>query len=144
MKRIISLILTVALILSIAILPAAANDKPDVELDVVSFTDDGNTFKEVAPGKESYSKGDKIAVRIRFVNDGTERYLSNYDFFVSYDATALKPYTFTSGRKTIGPAVSPDASAMVESKQTEIGKVLIKGINSMLRFRQMRLQRLRG
>ena len=96
MKRIISLILTVALILSIAILPAAANDKPDVELDVVSFTDDGNTFKEVAPGKESYSKGDKIAVRIRFVNDGTERYLSNYDFFVSYDATALKPYTFTS------------------------------------------------
>lgn len=129
MKRIISLILTVALILSIAILPAAANDKPDVELDVVSFTDDGNTFKEVAPGKESYSKGDKIAVRIRFVNDGTERYLSNYDFFVSYDATALKPYTFTSGRKTIGPAVSPDASAMVESKQTEIGKVLIKGIN---------------
>lgn len=129
MKRIISLILTVALILSIAILPAAANDKPDVELDVVSFTDEGNTFKEVAPGKESYSKGDKIAVRIRFVNDGTERYLSNYDFFVSYDATALKPYTFTSGRKTIGPAVSPDASAMVESKQTEIGKVLIKGIN---------------
>lgn len=129
MKRIISLILTVALILSIAILPAAANDKPDVELDVVSFTDDRNTFKEVAPGKESYSKGDKIAVRIRFVNDGTERYLSNYDFFVSYDATALKPYTFTSGRKTIGPAVSPDASAMVESKQTEIGKVLIKGIN---------------
>lgn len=129
MKRIISLILTVALILSIAILPAAANDKPDVELDVVSFTDDGNTFKEVAPGKESYSKGDKIAVRIRFVNDGTERYLSNYDFFVSYDATALKPYTFTSGRKTIGPAVSPDASAMVESKQTEIGKFLIKGIN---------------
>lgn len=129
MKRIISLILTVALILSIAILPAAANDKPDVELDVVSFTDDGNTFKEVAPGKESYSKGDKIAVRIRFVNDGTERYLSNYDFFVSYDATALKPYTFTSGIKTIGPAVSPDASAMVESKQTEIGKVLIKGIN---------------
>ena len=129
MKRIISLILTVALILSIAILPAAANDKPDVELDVVSFTDDGNTFIEVAPGKESYSKGDKIAVRIRFVNDGTERYLSNYDFFVSYDATALKPYTFTSGRKTIGPAVSPDASAMVESKQTEIGKVLIKGIN---------------
>lgn len=129
MKRIISLILAVALILSIAILPAAANDKPDVELDVVSFTDDGNTFKEVAPGKESYSKGDKIAVRIRFVNDGTERYLSNYDFFVSYDATALKPYTFTSGRKTIGPAVSPDASAMVESKQTEIGKVLIKGIN---------------
>ena len=72
---------------------------------------------------------EKIAVRIRFVNDGTERYLSNYDFFVSYDATALKPYTFTSGRKTIGPAVSPDASAMVESKQTEIGKVLIKGIN---------------
>lgn len=129
MKRIISLILTVALILSIAILPAAANDKPDVELDVVSLTDDGNTFKEVAPGKESYSKGDKIAVRIRFVNDGTERYLSNYDFFVSYDATALKPYTFTSERKTIGPAVSPDASAMVESKQTEIGKVLIKGIN---------------
>ena len=129
MKRIISLILAVALILSIAILPAAANDKPDVELDVVSFTDDGNTFKEVAPGKGSYSKGDKIAVRIRFVNDGTERYLSNYDFFVSYDATALKPYTFTSGRKTIGPAVSPDASAMVESKQTEIGKVLIKGIN---------------
>ena len=45
MKRIISLILAVALILSIAILPAVASDKPDVKLDIVGFTyEDGKTI----------------------------------------------------------------------------------------------------
>ena len=124
MKRIISLILAVALILSIAILPAVASDKPDVKLDIVGFTYEDGTFAETT-AKESYSKGDKVAVRIQFVNDGTARNVAVYDFLLAYDATALKPYTVDGE----GPAISPDVKATVDSNSPEQGKILIGGYN---------------
>ena len=129
MKRIISFVLAIALILSIAILPAAANDKPDIKLDIVSYKVEGSTFSEVIPENGSYSEGDNVAVRIQFVNDGTTRYLSNYDLYLSYDATALKPYTYKSGFSTVGPAVQTISTVTLESNEVETGKIMIKGMS---------------
>ena len=95
----------------------------------MSYKVEGSTFSEVIPENGSYSEGDNVAVRIQFVNDGTTRYLSNYDLYLSYDATALKPYTYKSGFSTVGPAVQTISTVTLESNEVETGKIMIKGMS---------------
>ena len=107
MKRIVSFILAMAMIFSIMVIPVAAAENPKLQLSVVTFSEDKENSKITeGEAKTEYEKDNLIALKIEFVNNATERFITNCDFAIAYDSSALTAYQFEDNEEdTVGPAV---------------------------------------
>lgn len=132
MKRIVSFILAMAMILSIMVIPVAAEENPKLQLSVVTFSEDKANSKIVTgEARAEYEKDNLIALKIEFVNNATARYLTNCDFAIAFDSSAVAAYQFeNSDRDTIGPAVSNLNGWSMDSKGSSDGLVKMSGAKS--------------
>lgn len=104
-KRILSTILTVAMLLSLAVIPASASDEGGLSFSVISFTESSG----FQPGSvlTSASAGDKLALKVLLQNPtGEDFYVGAYDLGIKFDTNALEAYSFIAGRNTVGPVVN--------------------------------------
>ena len=114
-KRVLSVFLSLAMILSLMVIPVSAEGGvPTITLSTVSFTADGATFTESSTINEA-KPGDLIAVKVYFDNHSSNSmYIKSLDLTIEYDGNVFEPYTYSykEGRDTItkGPVVVTDLS----------------------------------
>lgn len=98
MKRFFSLLLTVAMLFSLCVIPAYAEEQ-QAEVSLEGFTlfkVDENTNKIITTSeKTSYDKGDLVAAKIVFKNNSNEYVnVMSYDMVVTFDNSAVTPYVW--------------------------------------------------
>ena len=114
-KRVLSVFLSLAMILSLMVIPVSAEGGvPTITLSTVSFTAEGATFTESSTINEA-KPGDLIAVKVYFDNHSSNSmYIKSLDLTIEYDGNVFEPYTYSykEGRDTItkGPVVVTDLS----------------------------------
>ena len=104
MKRIISLVLAVLLLVTITVPVVAADGNLGVSVSVVPVTisADGN----ITESSETITKDSIIMLKINFQNDtSAARFVQNAQFYIKYDAEAVQPYTFEKNYVPCGPGV---------------------------------------
>lgn len=94
MKRYISLLLTAAMLLSLLIVPASAEGTPEMELQVLSFTENLGAIVEGQP-LNSAKPEDLLAVKVLF-NNKTENTINfgGYAIQIEYDKDLFTPYSY--------------------------------------------------
>lgn len=94
MKRYISLLLTAAMLLSLLIVPASAEETPEMELQVLSFTENLGAIVEGQP-LNSAKPEDLLAVKVLF-NNKTENTINfgGYAIQIEYDKDLFTPYSY--------------------------------------------------
>ena len=123
MKRVISLVLAIVLLLSATVIPVAAEGNgPSVSLSVVpvNVTDDG-TVTELT-GSAPYTKGEYVMLKVTFHNDETVRYLQTAQFAVTYDTDAFSAVQGKdSDDNTWGPGITLIDGWMATSTTPNLG-----------------------
>ncbi len=107
MKRVISLVLAIVSLLSVTVIPVAAEGNgPSVSLSVVpvSISDDGDVTE--LTGKDTYGKDDYIMLKVSYENDATARFLQVAQFAVKYDSDALTAVQKKIDGETWGPGIN--------------------------------------
>lgn len=112
-KRVLSVFLSLAMVLSLVVVPvsAAEDGVPTITLSTVSFQE-GKDFKEISNIAEA-KPGDLIAVKVYFDNQSSNSmYIKSLDLTIEYNGNVFEPYTYsyTEGRDTVkkGPVVVTD------------------------------------
>ncbi len=109
MKRYISLLLTAAMLLSLLIVPASAEGTPEMELQVLSFTENLGAIVEGQP-LNSAKPEDLLAVKVLF-NNKTENTINfgGYAIQIEYDKDLFTPYSYNYEEEgftsTAGPVI---------------------------------------
>lgn len=94
MKRYLSLLLTVTLLLSLLVVPTRAAANLEMKLEAVTFTQGKGGFEEGAP-IGVLKAGDIFAVKTTFNNHSeTDISVGGYAFELEYDKNLFDPYTF--------------------------------------------------
>ena len=94
MKRYLSLLLTVTLLLSLLVVPTRAAANLEMKLEAVTFTQGKGGFEEGAP-IGVLKAGDVFAVKTTFNNHSeTDISVGGYAFELEYDKNLFDPYTF--------------------------------------------------
>ena len=113
MKRVLSLLLSVAMLLSVVSIPAAAADVPNVELSAVAFTENGDGTLTENDAVSELKAGDVFAVKATYQNPTAETVaIIAYQLEIAYDENLFEPYQMTyekNGKtRTTAPVVYPD------------------------------------
>lgn len=114
MKRILALVLAVTLLLSLFVVPVAAEGgeisfepAPSVNLTAVSYAVKSNTYISDTGAITSAKPNELLAVKLTLTNNA-EKTLNwaGGQFFIKYDETAFEPYSFTYEDKDTGEEIS--------------------------------------
>ena len=123
-NRLIALLLTLVMLMSMVVVPASAeNEENGLSFSIISFTENGARITE---GNElsSIEKGQAFALKILLKNTTSEPYVVGaYQLLVQYNDKAVEVHTFKNGRKTVGPAVTGD---LVAPQGNDIGNGVFK------------------
>ena len=140
-KRVLATLLSVAMVLSLTIVPVgAASDEnvPTVTLDTVSFTEADVTGFSEEGNKSDVNLNDTIAVKSVLTNTTSKTlYVSGFSQKLSYDSSALELYTFTykpnpKKDKTVteGPIITKEAvtdvpGSWIRATNTDVAGIVI-------------------
>ena len=124
MKRVISLVLAVVLLLSVTAVPVAAEGSaPSLSLSVVPVTigSDGTITEN---SESEFKAGDYIMLKVTLNNDATAHYVQAVQFAVTYDSEALTTVQKSTSAGKIGPGVTkatttPEAGVATLSLMTD-------------------------
>ena len=128
-NRLLAILLTLSMVLSLAIVPATAGEnKTGISFIPVSFTEKSDSITEGIELSE-LNKGDIFALKVLLRNPSAKQfYVRAYDLWIQYNEDVLEQYTFKSGRKTVGPVV--DGEMFAPQKNIENGIVKISGADA--------------
>ena len=118
MKRVISLVLVVVLLLSVTAVPVAAEGStPSLSLSVVPVTIGSNgTITENS--ESEFKAGDYIMLKVTLNNDATVRYVQAVQLAVTYDSEALTTVQKSTSAGKIGPGVNLTETAFTKATTT--------------------------
>ena len=106
MRRVISLVLAVVLLLSVTAVPVAAEGStPSLSLSIVPVTIENNGTITENSGNE-YKANDYIMLKVTLNNDATTRYVQAVQLAVTYDSEALTTVQKSTSSGKIGPGVN--------------------------------------
>ena len=128
-KRMVSLLLTFAMLLSMVIIPASAEgESASLTFSTVSFTEATTTFgTEIA----SAATNEVFAVKIKISNpNDTDFYAKALDLWMQYDESTLEPYSYKSGRTTVGPVVQVQDDFFAVEATVQNGLAKLSGASS--------------
>ena len=128
-KRMVSLLLTFAMLLSMVIIPASAEgESAPLTFSTVSFTEATTTFgTEIA----SAATNEVFAVKIKISNpNDTDFYAKALDLWMQYDESTLEPYSYKSGRTTVGPVVQVQDDFFSVEATVQNGLAKLSGASS--------------
>ena len=128
-NRLLAILLTLSMVLSLAIVPATAGEnKTGISFIPVRFTEKSDSITEGIELSE-LNKGDIFALKVLLRNPSAKQfYVRAYDLWIQYNEDVLEQYTFKSGRKTVGPVV--DGEMFAPQKNIENGIVKISGADA--------------
>lgn len=118
MKRVISLVLAVVLLLSVTAVPVAAEGSaPSLSLSVVPVTigSDGTITEN---SESEFKAGDYIMLKVTLNNDATAHYVQAVQFAVTYDSEALTTVQKSTSAGKIGPGVNLTKTAFTKATTT--------------------------
>lgn len=118
MKRVISLVLAVVLLLSVTAVPVAAEGStPSLSLSVVPVTigSDGTITEN---SESEFKAGDYIMLKVALNNDATVRYVQAVQLAVTYDSEALTTVQKSTSAGKIGPGVNLTKTAFTKATTT--------------------------
>ncbi len=118
-----------SMMLSLVVVPAAAEGVPTITLSTVSFSESG-AFAESSPINEAKA-GDLIAVKVYFKNQSSQEfYIKSLDMTLEYDAAVFEPYSYSyrDGRNTVsvGPAAVTDLNNFMVASNKLTNKNAVK------------------
>lgn len=103
MKKVISFLLTVTMLLSLLVLPTSAADAPTVTMQTIAFTEGGYRILE-GNQLDQVSENETFAVKVLFTNTTSDTFvLGAYGLKISYDSEAFELYSYSGEEATIGP-----------------------------------------
>lgn len=103
MKKVISFLLTVTMLLSLLVLPTSAADAPTVTMQTIAFTEGGYRILE-GNQLDQVSENETFAVKVLFTNTTSDTFvLGAYGLKISYDSEAFELYSYSGEETTIGP-----------------------------------------
>ena len=118
MKRVISLVLAVVLLLSVTAVPVAAEGSaPSLSLSVVPVTigSDGTITEN---SESEFKAGDYIMLKVTLNNDATAHYVQAVQFAVTYDSEAFTTVQKSTSAGKIGPGVNLTKTAFTKATTT--------------------------
>ena len=127
MKRVISLVLAILMLVTVTAVPVSAADKEAaISLSVVPVTIENKTMTEITGEGHEYTADSYFLVKVNLENGAAERYIQGVQLSVNYDPDAVVPYRFNSSSGRVGYGIAPAGfSGSVESAITSEGTVQI-------------------
>ena len=127
MKRVVSLVLAILMLVTVTAVPVSAAEKgTSLSLSVVPVTIENNTMTEVTDEGHEYTADSYFLVKVNLKNAATEQYIQGVQLSVNYDPDAVVPYRFNSSSGRVGYGIAPAGFAgNVESAITSEGTVQI-------------------
>lgn len=127
MKRVVSLVLAILMLVTVTAVPVSAAEKgTSLSLSVVPVTIENNTMTEVTDEGHEYTADSYFLVKVNLKNGATEQYIQGVQLSVNYDPDAVVPYRFNSSSGRVGYGIAPAGFAgNVESAITSEGTVQI-------------------
>lgn len=127
MKRVVSLVLAILMLVTVTAVPVSAAEKgTSLSLSVVPVTIENKTMTEVTDEGHEYTADSYFLVKVNLKNGAAERYIQGVQLSVNYDPDAVVPYRFNSSSGRVGYGIAPAGFAgNVESAITSEGTVQI-------------------
>lgn len=127
MKRVVSLVLAILMLVTVTAVPVSAAEKgTSLSLSVVPVTIENKTMTEVTDEGHEYTADSYFLVKVNLENGATEQYIQGVQLSVNYDPDAVVPYRFNSSSGRVGYGIAPAGFAgNVESAITSEGTVQI-------------------
>ena len=127
MKRVVSLVLAILMLVTVTAVPVSAAEKgTSLSLSVVPVTIENKTMTEVTDEGHEYTADSYFLVKVNLKNGATEQYIQGVQLSVNYDPDAVAPYRFNSSSGRVGYGIAPAGFAgNVESAITSEGTVQI-------------------
>ena len=127
MKRVVSLVLAILMLVTVTAVPVSAVEKgTSLSLSVVPVTIENKTMTEVTDEGHEYTADSYFLVKVNLKNGATEQYIQGVQLSVNYDPDAVVPYRFNSSSGRVGYGIAPAGFAgNVESAITSEGTVQI-------------------
>lgn len=127
MKRVVSLVLAILMLVTVTAVPVSAAEKgTSLSLSVVPVTIENKTMTEVTDEGHEYTADSYFLVKVNLKNGATEQYIQGVQLSVNYDPDAVIPYRFNSSSGRVGYGIAPAGFAgNVESAITSEGTVQI-------------------
>ena len=127
MKRVVSLVLAILMLVTVTAVPVSAAEKgTSLSLSVVPVTIENKTMTEVTDEGHEYTADSYFLVKVNLKNGATEQYIQGVQLSVNYDPDAVVPYWFNSSSGRVGYGIAPAGFAgNVESAITSEGTVQI-------------------
>lgn len=127
MKRVVSLVLAILMLVTVTAVPVSAAEKgTSLSLSVVPVTIENKTMTEVTDEGHEYTADSYFLVKVNLKNGATEQYIQGVQLSVNYDPDAVVPYRFNSSSGRVGYGIAPAGFAgNVESAITSEGTVQI-------------------
>lgn len=127
MKRVVSLVLAILMLVTVTAVPVSAAEKgTSLSLSVVPVTIENKSMTEVTDEGHEYTADSYFLVKVNLKNGATEQYIQGVQLSVNYDPDAVVPYRFDSSSGRVGYGIAPAGFAgNVESAITSEGTVQI-------------------
>ena len=127
MKRVVSLVLAILMLVTVTAVPVSAAEKgTSLSLSVVPVTIENKSMTEVTDEGHEYTADSYFLVKVNLKNGATEQYIQGVQLSVNYDPDAVVPYRFNSSSGRVGYGIAPAGFAgNVESAITSEGTVQI-------------------
>ena len=127
MKRVVSLVLAILMLVTVTAVPVSAAEKgTSLSLSVVPVTIENKTMTEVTDEGHEYTADSYFLVKVNLKNGATEQNIQGVQLSVNYDPDAVVPYRFNSSSGRVGYGIAPAGFAgNVESAITSEGTVQI-------------------
>ena len=127
MKRVVSLVLAILMLVTVTAVPVSAAEKgTSLSLSVVPVTIENKTMTEVTDEGHEYTADSYFLVKVNLKNGATKQYIQGVQLSVNYDPDAVVPYRFNSSSGRVGYGIAPAGFAgNVESAITSEGTVQI-------------------
>ena len=127
MKRVVSLVLAILMLVTVTAVPVSAAEKgTSLSLSVVPVTIENKTMTEVTDEGHEYTADSYFLVKVNLKNGATEQYIQGVQLSVNYDPDAVEPHRFNGASGRIGYGIAPAGfTGNVESAITSEGTVQI-------------------
>lgn len=103
MKRVVSLVLAILMLVTVTAVPVSAAEKgTSLSLSVVPVTIENKTMTEVTDEGHEYTADSYFLVKVNLKNGATEQYIQGVQLSVNYDPDAVVPYRFNSSSGRVG------------------------------------------
>lgn len=127
MKRVVSLVLAILMLVTVTAVPVSAAEKgTSLSLSVVPVTIENKSMTEVTDEGHEYTADSYFLVKVNLKNGATEQYIQGVQLSVNYDPDAVVPCRFNSSSGRVGYGIAPAGfTGNVESAITSEGTVQI-------------------